>query len=397
LPFALMSSRTSRKKTSSKAKHATDWSDWVWDEGRKCWASYRLDRNGEYEYRYEEDSVQQSTTTSSYQDSGSPEIPRYAPSPGPAYIDSSQVPYSSSPVTPGYTTSNFEATTAALGNLSLGKGKERVNEYVAPQVSTSYSVAASVAPNMDTAPSVIDRTYAAQYSPTTEASYQQPEYYKAQYDPNNASSSSQQAFDSGQNWQGTTSGQSLLAPPGENLVTAANVGNTLDNRFKVHHGREFKFGKVFRILWAEPMGRNGTLITEPVNSRSQKYGEEFCHKIRRFVIVKTFNGHCLCLPIQTYGRQGLIKGGATAQHHAAIYSEKEVIFEGEGLTKKGICVNLSDKRDKLDVTSRINYAKVYTIEYNVKVHFIGKVDPDHRHRLLGDLKNTTGMDFQDSS
>jgi hypothetical protein len=75
-------------------------------------------------------------------------------------------------------------------------------EYVAPQVSTSYSVAASVAPNIDTAPSVIDRTYAAQYSPTTEASYQQPEYYKAQYDPNNASSSSQQAFDSGQNWQG---------------------------------------------------------------------------------------------------------------------------------------------------------------------------------------------------
>lgn len=74
-----------------------------------------------------------------------------------------------------------------------------------------------------------------------------------------------------------------------------------------------------------------------------------------------------------------------------------MIFEGEGLTKKGICVNLSDKRDKLDVTSRINYAKVYTIEYNVKVHFIGKVDPDHRHRLLGDLKNTTGMDFQDSS
>jgi len=82
---------------------------------------------GEYEYQYKEDSVQQSTTTSSYQDSGSPEIPRYAPSPGSAYIDSSQVPYSSSPVTPGYTTSNFEATTAALGNLSLGKGKERVN------------------------------------------------------------------------------------------------------------------------------------------------------------------------------------------------------------------------------------------------------------------------------
>jgi hypothetical protein len=82
---------------------------------------------GKYEYQYKEDEVQQSSNTSSYQGSGSPEIPRYAPSPGPAYIDSSQVHYSSSPVTPGYTTSNFEDTTAALGNLSLGKGKERVD------------------------------------------------------------------------------------------------------------------------------------------------------------------------------------------------------------------------------------------------------------------------------
>jgi hypothetical protein len=73
---------------------------------------------------------------------------------------------------------------------------------VAPEVSTSYSVAASVAPTVHPAPPVNDRTYAAQYYPTTEASYQQREYYEAQYDANDASSSSQQAFDSGQNWQG---------------------------------------------------------------------------------------------------------------------------------------------------------------------------------------------------
>jgi hypothetical protein len=82
---------------------------------------------GEYEYQYKEDSVQKSTTTSTYQDSGGPEIPRYTPSPGPAYIDSSQAPYSSSPVNTGYTTHNFEDTTAALGSLSLEKGKERAN------------------------------------------------------------------------------------------------------------------------------------------------------------------------------------------------------------------------------------------------------------------------------
>jgi hypothetical protein len=205
-------------------------------------------------------------------------------------------------------------------------------------VATSYSVAASVTPVIHTAPAVIDPTYAAQYSQTTEASlYQQPGYYKDQYPPDSASSASQQPFDSGlsrQGWYhhclehlppkckvtilkyitGNTTGQSSLAPQGDNFigegVPAANVETPLDPRksldtktnevlillgFKIHLGREFKFGKVFRILWAEPMGSHGTQITEAVHSRSQKYGEGFHHKIRRFLIVKTFKAHCICL------------------------------------------------------------------------------------------------------
>lgn len=33
-------------------------------------------------------------------------------------------------------------------------------------------------------------------------------------------------------------------------------------------------------------------------------------------------------------------------------------------------------RDQLDPTSRLNYAKIYTVEYNVKVSFIGNIHPD---------------------
>ncbi len=73
-----------------------------------------------------------------------------------------------------------------------------------------------------------------------------------------------------------------------------------------------------------------------------------------------------------------------------------MVFDGENLTKKGIRVKMFSPKDKLDITSRINYAKVYTIEYNVKVHFIGKVDSNYKTRLLGDLKNTVDM-FQNSS
>ncbi|PMD67526.1 uncharacterized protein K444DRAFT_494050, partial [Hyaloscypha bicolor E] len=137
----------------------------------------------------------------------------------------------------------------------------------------------------------------------------------------------------------------------------------------------FKVGNVFKILWAEPTGTNGTQLSdlEPVHSHSRKYKETFVHKIRRFVVVKCFTAHCVCLPIKTYGGQGTRKAGAQALHHAVIYSGKEVVDKGENLIKKAVRVEMSSPREKLDSASRINYARVYTIEYNVKVLFIGRV------------------------
>jgi hypothetical protein len=89
----------------------------------------------------------------------------------------------------------------------------------------------------------------------------------------------------------------------------------------------------------------------------------------------------------TYQRQGLTKHGAQPEHHAAIYSEKPVTYEDEGLTKKPIRVEMSNPKEKLDPISRINYAKVYTIEYNVKVYFIGRVHEDYLHQLIADYQN----------
>jgi len=157
---------------------------------------------------------------------------------------------------------------------------------------------------------------------------------------------------------------------------------------------------VFKILWAEPTGINGTQLTgggtEPVRSQSHKFRETFVHKIRRFVVVKAFNAHCLGLPIHTYQYQGTTKSGAQAQHHAAIYSDKEIIQNGENLTKKAVKVDMFYPREKLDSASRINYAKVYTIEYNVKVYFIGKVCGRHMHRVLGDYESTMGLGSRDA-
>jgi hypothetical protein len=45
-------------------------------------------------------------------------------------------------------------------------------------------------------------------------------------------------------------------------------------------------------------------------------------------------------------------------------------------------------RHHLDVTSRINYAKVYTVEHNVKVHFIGRISPNYEQQVTTDYNST---------
>jgi hypothetical protein len=93
-------------------------------------------------------------------------------------------------------------------------------------------------------------------------------------------------------------------------------------------------------------------------------------------------------PILTYGGQGVNKKGVLAGHHAIIYSSKKpVAFRGErekGLTMHSIRVVPNNPRHKLDEASRLNYAKQYTVEYNVKSWFIGKVHADSEWQLRTD-------------
>jgi len=135
-----MASRSSRRKKSSKDERIpTQWSEWEWNKERGCYYRYRLDKygeafrvffvfgrlvdvpQGEYECEYEAQETNESTTTSGYQGSRSSETPRYTPT----YEQSSQAAFSTSPVTPDYTTSTYDDATEAFGNLDLNKGKER--------------------------------------------------------------------------------------------------------------------------------------------------------------------------------------------------------------------------------------------------------------------------------
>lgn len=91
----------------------------------------------------------------------------------------------------------------------------------------------------------------------------------------------------------------------------------------------------------------------------------------------------------TYGGQGTLKKGVHAESHAVIYTSKAPVMKpGERITKKSIKMDPFSPRDKLDPTSRINYAKLYTVEHNVKVHFVGKVVEKHEQRVVTDYNGT---------
>jgi hypothetical protein len=96
------------------------------------------------------------------------------------------------------------------------------------------------------------------------------------------------------------------------------------------------------------------------------------------------------MPISTYGGQGVTKTGTLKWQHAIAHTSrdapdphpKEIPVDGEWGMMTPIRVAPKKKDGKLDVMSRINFARIYTVEDNVKVYDFGDVHRDS----LADLK-----------
>jgi hypothetical protein len=95
----------------------------------------------------------------------------------------------------------------------------------------------------------------------------------------------------------------------------------------------------------------------------------------------------------TYGFQGVLKFGVHPNDHAVVYSSRRdgpyISDREEGLmTKKSIRIEIKDPSHKLDPMSRLNYAKVYTVEHNVKVLFVGKVAENYEQAVVAAFNET---------
>ncbi|KAF2415379.1 hypothetical protein EJ08DRAFT_571302, partial [Tothia fuscella] len=148
--------------------------------------------------------------------------------------------------------------------------------------------------------------------------------------------------------------------------------------------------QVIRMLWAEMAGDANDNIT----ISSGRFGESVATKIRWFVVIREGTTYCSCLPIQTYSGKGVGKKGVEKNHHAIIYTGKEPKPQKNEKPKgkehgmrRPIKVRPKAHTDKLDDMSRINFAKIYTVEHNVKVYDFGKVDPEDEHALLSNFND----------
>jgi hypothetical protein len=94
----------------------------------------------------------------------------------------------------------------------------------------------------------------------------------------------------------------------------------------------FEVGRVFAMLWYHGVEdeKGGHLSqAEPFNvqrnsKKKGKYNEEVFSHIRRMVVVKTRDGYCSCLPINTYNYQGIAKKGLSPENrqaHSVIYMD----------------------------------------------------------------------------
>jgi uncharacterized protein DUF6590 len=90
--------------------------------------------------------------------------------------------------------------------------------------------------------------------------------------------------------------------------------------------------------------------------------------------------------IFTYNEQGVGKSGVDPSTHAVIFMKDSTPTTGQRepkMAKKPIAMVPVSRHKKLHPMSRINFAKIYTVEHNMKVKHIGEIDEEYMHRLMG--------------
>ncbi|KAK4148240.1 uncharacterized protein C8A04DRAFT_24041 [Dichotomopilus funicola] len=157
--------------------------------------------------------------------------------------------------------------------------------------------------------------------------------------------------------------------------------------YTVEPSSRFQPGEIFKIVWYEPLGAGAPARSDVMTQRIRVNtgGEPYHQGLRRFIVVANDEGHCTCVPILTYERQACLKKGVKAAKHGVIHQvgRRPRTLPGEPqLGFPPVRVELYERTEQLVKESRVNYAKLTTVEHNFRVLFIGRVLPDDFENIV---------------
>ncbi|EMC94048.1 hypothetical protein BAUCODRAFT_36518 [Baudoinia panamericana UAMH 10762] len=171
-----------------------------------------------------------------------------------------------------------------------------------------------------------------------------------------------------------------------------------DYKIRDNPRRFFRVGRVFHMLHPEAAGQHTETETELTFDTT--FGKPFLIKVRRVVVVKEGDAHCTVVAIFTYSGRGVGKPGVKKSDHTIIYtgrsppptSPSEQPIRGEqGMRPLPIKVEPNIRGTTLSPSSRLNFAKVYTVEHDVAVLNFGMVSAGSMHALESQFRDVWSL------
>ncbi|KAF7916521.1 hypothetical protein EAE99_009703 [Botrytis elliptica] len=384
---------------------STPWSEWIWDSNQRSWYTYRTNAEGVQEYSYPQPDrseneaatprtpglTEQSVTSDEQSTDFLPSIPTnpnaYTTSQADNDLDYDATP---KPVyaSPASDHDYYKPPDPRVQNYSTASTNHSSSTWSSgypPSDNATWQLNTDVAsPSIDaTARAFDDMSLATPHIPPTEAF--DPEVSRAIGNP-------------------------------KHIFKAPNTGNaeTLDPRYKVYGGFRlqddfWKVGRVFMMLWTEPAQPK---VPENGGTRNGSHfsttflGQQAYSEIRRFVVVIKGYGNSVCCPIQTYSGQATLKPNLPApRRHTIIHTTPQAPKQlsylandgqsiSEDLVLDPIQVNSErthEPEGELNLLSRLNYSKVYTVEHYVRVLNIGMVASNSISTFLDQSGWTQGV------
>ncbi|KAK5112694.1 hypothetical protein LTR85_011205 [Meristemomyces frigidus] len=165
------------------------------------------------------------------------------------------------------------------------------------------------------------------------------------------------------------------------LYTAASdTSECLDYRFSIRRNPRsfFQLGRVFGMILL--LRKTQSRDSSGVSTITQERYDDFIRSGVKFVVIRDGHSYCSALSISTYGNRGAAARGIILSEHGIIHTGKqppqplpaETPSRGEkGMCRTAVRVAMNDPGGRLPPLTRINYGKVFTIQHNVKVNYLG--------------------------